>query len=83
MLDYPMKFFTVTTANDKAEPWNTASQHAPLDVDIPKEFGGNDEGYSPEDLMGMAAANCFVATFKVCARLSKISFDENNVLLTN
>jgi organic hydroperoxide reductase OsmC/OhrA len=46
---------------------------------IPKEFGGPDSGFSPEDLFALAAANCFIATFKVVAERSRLEFRELQV----
>ena len=57
------------------ESWETAvSASSPLTVAIPPEFDGLGGGYSPEDFYSFALANCFIATFKVFAEKSRISF---------
>lgn len=43
---------------------------------IPPEFEGPGGGFSPEDLYAMALSNCFVATFKVIAERSRVTFGE-------
>lgn len=45
-----------------------------LDCAIPPEFDGPGGGLSPEDLYALALLNCFVATFKVFAQKSRITF---------
>jgi organic hydroperoxide reductase OsmC/OhrA len=41
---------------------------------IPPEFEGPGDGYSPEDLYGLALLNCFIATFKFVAEKSRLEF---------
>ncbi|MBC7458840.1 MAG: OsmC family protein [Bdellovibrionaceae bacterium] len=46
---------------------------------IPSEFGGPGGGLSPEDLFAQALTNCFIATFKVYAENSKLTFSDVQV----
>ena len=58
---------------------NGQAVFAPLTGAVPPEFAGPGGGYSPEDFFAMALANCFVATFKVIAEKSKLSYQSLNV----
>jgi organic hydroperoxide reductase OsmC/OhrA len=80
MFSYPMVFGTSVTASDDSRlPWPaTASGHDVL-VNIPPEFNGPGGALSPEDLYALALTNCFVATFKVFAANSKMSFQSMDV----
>jgi len=56
-----------------------------LPIAIPQQFGGpswDHKNYSPEDLYGMALANCFVATFQVFAKNSRVTFEKIQVDLS-
>jgi len=80
MPTYPLTFSVSTTDSDpKADHWNHEEGDALLQVAIPEEFGGSGNGYSPEDFLGMALTNCFLATFRVYAKLSKLSYEELEV----
>lgn len=46
---------------------------------IPPEFGGPGNGWSPEDFLGMTLANCFIATTRVYAKLSRLKYDSLTV----
>ncbi|MBC7457338.1 MAG: OsmC family protein [Bdellovibrionaceae bacterium] len=46
---------------------------------IPSEFGGPGGGFSPEDLFAQALTNCFIATFKVYAENSKLTYSNIHV----
>lgn len=57
--------------------WEVASHDlSPISCAIPPEFRGPGGGYSPEDLLGFAAISCLMATFKVFASLSSLTFEE-------
>ena len=43
---------------------------------IPPEFTGPGGAYSPEELLGIAAVSCLIATFKVFAEKTSLSFGE-------
>jgi organic hydroperoxide reductase OsmC/OhrA len=45
---------------------------------IPAEFEGPATGFSPEDLFVLALLNCYIATLKVVAEKSKLSFASIN-----
>lgn len=55
--------------------WTTATaDDRSLECSIPKEFAGPNTGFSPEDFYLLALMNCYVATLKVIAVNSKMSF---------
>lgn len=57
--------------------WSMALDHLPpISCAIPQEFRGPGGGYSPEDLLGLAALGCLIATFKVFAQMSQLSFEK-------
>lgn len=76
MNQYPMQFSSQTHANgDFSQPWVSHGHEGDLRIAIPPEFEGPGGGFSPEDLLGVSALNCFIATFKVIAKNSNLEFD--------
>lgn len=74
MIHYPLKF-QVTSKIDSS--WSaTAPGQPPLNCDIPPQFGGSGDGFSPEDFFGMAVMSCFMASFKVFAEKGGLTFSE-------
>ena len=76
-MNYPMNFPARAESEFGIDvDWSAkASADAPeFSCGIPKEFGGPGTGLSPEDLYIAALVNCYIATFKVIAQNSKISF---------
>jgi organic hydroperoxide reductase OsmC/OhrA len=74
------EFFSEAQANQEFEqPWTISSNLQKASCAIPTEFGGAGGGFSPEDLFLQSTMNCFIGTFKVVARLSKLSFSEIHV----
>lgn len=72
-----MIFSATTEASSGIDSaWNakTGEQRSLL-MSIPSQFGGPDSGLSPEDLFISALANCYIATLKVIAANSKMTFD--------
>jgi organic hydroperoxide reductase OsmC/OhrA len=61
--------------------WTTKAPNTSevIPVAIPPEFEGPGTGLSPEDLYAMALQNCFIATFKVFAEKSKMTFQKISV----
>lgn len=55
--------------------WKSKAQANEVACCVPVEFLGSGGGLSPEDLFNQALTNCFVATFKVYAENSKLSFE--------
>jgi|SRR5579862_1854357 len=56
--------------------WPVKVDHLPsISCAIPQEFRGPGGGYSPEDLLGLASLSCLIATFKVFAEMSSLTFD--------
>ncbi len=78
MLKFPMSFTSEATATPGAKATWSATSHGnqPITCAIPPEFMGPGGGYSPEDLYGLALANCVLATFKVFAEKSGVTFTE-------
>lgn len=72
---YPLYFQSETSANCGTQSdWKTKSEYKESVISIPPEFHGPGGGLSPEDLFNQALTNCFVATFKVFAENSKLTF---------
>lgn len=79
-MTYPMTFSAETTATGgMASTWTSTAGSQASGIAIPREFEGPGGGLSPEDLFNQALANCFVATFKVYAEKSKLTFDSVSV----
>ncbi len=79
MNSYPMKFLTSAEGPHGIQTsWTTRANSFEHDIpmSIPPEFDGPGMGLSPEDLYAMALQNCFIATFKVFAEKSKLSFQD-------
>lgn len=82
---FPLTFSTTAIDTDPtADHWKQFDgdvlPHRPaLQVAIPPEFDGPGDGFSPEDFLGMAMANCFIATFRVYAGLSGLSYKKLEV----
>ena len=80
MAQYPVEFMADTVAPSGVQNnWTSTSSADRSSVSIPPEFKGPGGGLSPEDLFNQALANCFVATFKVFAENSKMTFDAVSV----
>ena len=79
---YPLQFLSETTAHSGTQSdWKTKSEFQESVITIPPEFHGPGGGLSPEDLFNQALTNCFVATFKVYAENSKLTF--NNIVVNS
>lgn len=77
MIHYPIQF--KTSAQSEAginTHWQVESSDYKLDCSIPTEFEGPGGALSPEDLYAQALTNCFIATFKVYAEKSKLTFNK-------
>ena len=73
MQDFPHHYRCVATANADQSQVRIASQGlADLTTDVPKEFGGPGDQWSPEALLVAAVADCFVLTFRAIAAPSKV-----------
>jgi organic hydroperoxide reductase OsmC/OhrA len=80
MFEYPMAFETeVNAPQGTRAPWQAKSAQYDLRVSIPPEFAGPGGAFSPEDLYAQALTNCFLATFKVLAENSKVTFENISV----
>lgn len=77
MIKYPLYFKAAASSNAGINTtWSSgAGELDRIDCAIPIEFQGPGSGYSPEDLLAMTVINCFIATFKVFAERSALSFD--------
>jgi osmotically inducible protein OsmC len=80
MIHYPQHYHVRSSSPAGIQTtWNTRTEggghQGELICAIPPEFQGPGGGASPEDLYAMALANCFVATFKVFAEKSSVTFD--------
>jgi organic hydroperoxide reductase OsmC/OhrA len=80
MLNYPMTFETqASAAHGTGSPWSAKSTEYEIAISIPPEFSGPGGAMSPEDLFAHALTNCFLATFKVLAENSKVTFENISV----
>lgn len=77
MFKLPLGFQSEAQANNQFEtPWLVNSGKMQTVCAIPSEFGGSGGGFSPEDLFLQSLMNCFIGTFKVYAKSSKIDFSK-------
>lgn len=79
MKNYPMQFLVNGDSNAGIQSsWRsfTPTIQQELTLSIPPEFDGPGNGYSPEDLYALALQNCFIATFKVFAEKSKLTYEK-------
>ncbi len=79
MIKYPLSFpMSVEATSGVSAVWQASAKavegQQQLTVAIPPEFQGPGGGFSPEDIYGLALANCFVATFKVFAEKSQLTY---------
>src|SRR5438128_2705095 len=76
MLKFPLKFPAEGKAPSGIQtPWEMkSSTFPPISCAIPPEFAGPGGGYSPEELLGIAAISCLIATFKVFAEKTSLTF---------
>jgi len=80
MSNLPIEFQSHAQANKNfEESWVLTSGMNQAVCAIPPEFGGAGGGFSPEDLFLQAAINCFIGTFKVMAKMSRINFEQLEV----
>ena len=77
-MQFPMQFEVQGESNSGIQTlWPVQVHHLPpISCAIPQEFRGPGGGYSPEDLLGLAALSCLIATFKVFAEMSSLSFEK-------
>lgn len=77
-MQLPAKFIVQASSSKGIETiWESiAEELEPIQSSIPKEFNGPGGGYSPEDLFALAAINCIIATFKVYAEKSNLTFEK-------
>lgn len=78
MIQYPISFDMKTrTRPGIGTHWDcgTDKHESRLTLAIPTEFSGPGDGFSPEDLYASALQNCFVATFKVFAEKSDLTYE--------
>jgi organic hydroperoxide reductase OsmC/OhrA len=75
MIKYPLAFeVKAFSESDMARRWHAQASGREIACAIPPEFEGVGGGLSPEDLYALAAANCFIATFKVFASKSRLEY---------
>jgi len=80
MIKYPIEFSSQTKTSCGIQTlWQTETLEQVTQVSIPPEFQGPGGALSPEDLFNHALTNCFVATFKVFAENSRLTFESLQV----
>lgn len=73
-MKFEVKAASTSGANTQ---WDGGTEHLPSIIfAIPPEFMGPGGGYSPEDLFALSLLNCLIATFKVYAEKSRVTFQE-------
>lgn len=79
----PIKFHAQSiSSSDVQSSWTSKASGMPVTTDIPKEFSGLGQGFSPEDYFSLALQNCFMATFKVIADKSKLQYEKLEINVT-
>lgn len=81
MIRYPQEYQVSSSAGPGIQAlWiariGAEGRTSEINCSIPPEFEGPGGGLSPEDLYASALANCFVATFKVFAEKSQLTFNQ-------
>lgn len=80
MFNLPIQFTSQATASKSfEEPWKLNSDKLHSICSIPKDFGGIGGELSPEDLYLQSVISCFIGTFKVLAKNSKLDFTSLDV----
>lgn len=80
MIQYPVQFFGQSEAGPGIQKsWSTEASGFSANCSVPKEFEGDGTFHSPEDFFLLAVQNCFVATFKVYAQYSRLTFNQLSV----
>lgn len=80
MITYPLSFFSSASAlSGIKNNWEIEASGNKAMCSVPVEFEGPGGAFSPEDFFLLAAQNCFIATFKVYAEYSKLSFESLEV----
>ena len=80
MIQYPIQFFGQSDAGPGIQKsWSTEASGFAANCSVPKEFEGDGTFQSPEDFFLLAVQNCFIATFKVYAHYSKLTFNQVTV----
>jgi organic hydroperoxide reductase OsmC/OhrA len=77
MIKYPLRFSSLAESQAGIlTQWIAISGENQSALAIPPEFDGPGGALSPEDLFCQALTNCFIATFKVYAEMSKLEFEQ-------
>lgn len=80
MISYPISFYGESMTKPGIEsPWLTRASGFEGTCSIPTSFEGPGTDLSPEDYFLLAIKNCFVATFKVYAAYSSLSYRQLHV----
>ncbi len=79
-MKYPITFSSLSESQSGMDKsWNVRCGELQTRLSIPTEFEGPGGGLSPEDLFNQALSNCFLATFKVYAEMSKLSYESISI----
>jgi organic hydroperoxide reductase OsmC/OhrA len=80
MITYPIDFEArASAAAGIAANWNAVASGHSSPCAVPPEFDGPGGAFSPEDYFLLAIQNCFIASFKVFAEYSRLSYSELTV----
>jgi organic hydroperoxide reductase OsmC/OhrA len=75
MTSYPLAFESSALANHEiSHSWESFVSSSSISCSIPKEFDGPGSAFSPEDFFLFSIQNCFIGTFKILGKYSKLEF---------
>ena len=76
MVDYPIEFRSESKTDKGDSKWSLkTSEGLETEMSVPKEFGGDEEKPSPEDLFSASIQSCMIATFKTIGKRKNLSYD--------
>lgn len=68
--------YTAETNTADGATWTTTTGTETLTATVPEDFGGDGRGASPEHQYAASLLNCYIATFKVIADKSNLSYSD-------
>jgi organic hydroperoxide reductase OsmC/OhrA len=67
-----MSEYEASISDIESSPWQSQVHDQTLDVSVPAEYGGAEEGATPEHIYAASLLNCYVATLRVVAQKSHV-----------
>ena len=76
-MNFPIEFnVSCSSISGISLSWKSKYDGGLIKCSIPNCFEGPGDGASPEDFYALALLNCFIATFKIYAEKSKLSYEK-------